>query len=521
MGGPGCRTGCLAYAELTGIGTLWGMRALWTPLLCLMACDAERLELPDEHFDPPSGYTFTEDNPEVSIINLDDEVTVCFTNDWTEVEWNGGDCANPLSESGQVPLLACGFNTVNIAWNDGTEQDTANYQVESPSCEEEADCAAIIPWSNDELARAFALWQDETKCLLNDCENPSSTGSWSTHCDSGSIDWDVSLSGVRAISDFTYSQCEHTVEITVHDYEADPDGTDPNATTTRAIRLVVDGQLTQDTDFGGNGNEGGTVTVTGDFVGSVESRMVLVDEERGGGDFRAACTEDPFEQEACAPGGALIAYDFPDWSCHGDICPVAAPDECEEPDQDQDGIPDDSDNCPEVSNTDQLDLDDDGLGDACDDQQDFVLIQFKTGDRCLIADPEGDVYSTSTCAPDDPKQQWEVFEDGSHYGFRNKDLDACMSQSGVLIGPWNVVTEPCDGSDEQKWTIETYDQGGLDEAWPIRLHNEADDFCIYTDFTGWVYGTIVNCGLAGTESNRKIGLYWGGDFDSEPFWPDP
>ena len=91
------------------------MRALWTPLLCLMACDAERLELPDEHFDPPSGYTFTEDNPEVSIINLDDEVTVCFTNDWTEVDWNGGDCANPLSESGQVPLLACGFNTVNIA----------------------------------------------------------------------------------------------------------------------------------------------------------------------------------------------------------------------------------------------------------------------------------------------------------------------------------------------------------------------------------------------------------------------
>ena len=132
------------------------------------------------------------------------------------------------------------------------ERDSANYQVESPSCEEEDDCAAIVPWSNDELARAFALWQDETKCLLNDCENPSSTGNWSTNCDSGEIDWDVSLSGVRAISDFTYSQCERTVEDTVHDYEADPDGADPNATTTRSIRLVVDGKLTQDTDFGGN-----------------------------------------------------------------------------------------------------------------------------------------------------------------------------------------------------------------------------------------------------------------------------
>ena len=45
-------------------------------------------------------------------------------------------------------------------------------------------------------------------------------------------------------------------------------------------------------------------------MGTVESRLVLVDEERGGGDFRAACTDDPFEQEDCAPGGALIAYDF-------------------------------------------------------------------------------------------------------------------------------------------------------------------------------------------------------------------
>ena len=36
---------------------------------------------------------------------------------------------------------------------------------------------------------------------------------------------------------------------------------------------------------------------------------------------------------------------------------MASPDQCEEPDQDQDGIPDDSDNCP----GDQLDLDGDGI----------------------------------------------------------------------------------------------------------------------------------------------------------------
>lgn len=40
------------------------------------------------------------------------------------------------------------------------------------------------------------------------------------------------------------------------------------------------------------------------------------------------------------------------------------------PDQDQDGIPDVEDSCPEVANPDQRDLDRDGLGDACDEDRD-------------------------------------------------------------------------------------------------------------------------------------------------------
>ena len=101
---------------------------------------------------------------------------------------------------------------------------------------------------------------------------------------------------------------------------------------------------------------------------------MIANKTRAGGDFRASCTEDPFEQEECAPYGAMIAYDHPDWSCHGDICPEASSGTCEEPDGDEDGIADAIDNCPEVQNTDQADGDGDGVGDACDDPPSFVLM---------------------------------------------------------------------------------------------------------------------------------------------------
>ena len=117
------------------------------------------------------------------------------------------------------------------------------------------------------------------------------------------------------------------------------------------------------------------------------------------------------------------------------------------------------------------------------------------------------------CARDDASQQWIMFEANGYSGFRNIENDECMSRADSLIGPWDVITEPCDDSrSEQQWAIEPYDQGGHDPQWPVRLHNQANNFCLYTDFTGWVYGTVANCGLLGTDAGRKVGIYFGGRF---------
>ncbi len=78
--------------------------------------------------------------------------------------------------------------------------------------------------------------------------------------------------------------------------------------------------------------------------------------------------------------------------------PVAGP-----IDADRDGKPDDRDNCPQVSNADQADLDGDGLGDACDGDDDGDNI-FDEDDNCprlantdqpdVDKDGQGDVCDT-------------------------------------------------------------------------------------------------------------------------------
>ena len=266
-----------------------------------------------------------------------------------------------------------------------------------------------LPWTNGTLARAFVAWKDEVQCSLNGCHNPSGTGNWSAACEhGGTVQWNVTLSGLRAISRFTYAACDNTVTIPVHDYMRDPTGADRTATRMMAIRLTANGTFNQDTDFGGNGTEGGMVSLTGAFTGTAVSHVQIRDSSRGGGYFSIACSADPIDQEMCAPNNLLVNYVFPDWACEPGGCPappaplvdtdgdgvfddydncpmVANPtqanadfdregDACDAmtsmADADHDGVPDAGDNCPMAANPDQRDADRDGVGDACDTTSD-------------------------------------------------------------------------------------------------------------------------------------------------------
>ena len=461
-------------------------------MILLLACSGEPLQRPATHFDPPSGTTLS--THVVNVVGLDDEAEICFSLDGTVPVW--GDCEQSLVDTRELEL-PCGFAVPTITWSEGTE--AANYLVEADDCETDGP---VVLWANDELVRAWVAIKDDLQCRMNDCENPSGIGSWSTDCEAGGVVWDVSLDGTRAISEFTYTGCQETTTLAVHDYATDPWFQDEEATVELDITLILDGSVEQNTDFGGTGAESGTVTITGDFDGQVESRIDITDEARSGGGFAAGCSEDPLDDEICAPANAMILYDFPDWSCHGNICPEPG-DEPPELDEDGDGVDDAEDNCPDDANPLPEDIDGDGLGDACDDEPGFVVMQFKSGERCLAVDGSG-VSSTTDCDAAASAQQWVIFEDGEHVGFQSLANEECMAASGSSIGPWDV---------------EDYDQGGLDEAWPTRLHNVEHDFCVYTDGTGLVYGTAWNCDLWGSDSGRKVGLYFGGDFDSEPYTP--
>jgi hypothetical protein len=106
------------------------------------------------------------------------------------------------------------------------------------------------------------------------------------------------------------------------------------------------------------------------------------------------------------------------------------------PDTDGDGVNDSVDNCPNAANPDQADLDDDGLGDACDPDKDGDRHP-NGSDNCPSdanpsqADNDGDGIGTACDSVELPtsKEQckdggWTLFYDGTS---RFKNEGDCVS----------------------------------------------------------------------------------------------
>jgi len=143
------------------------------------------------------------------------------------------------------------------------------------------------------------------------------------------------------------------------------------------------------------------------------------------------------------PGGEWVWSS--DTGIFGDLTPAWGGPYCFEigdDDYDDDGIPDDNDNCPLIPNTDQLNSDADSLGDACDncptitndDQADADGDGIGDAcDECTDTDNDGygnPDYPNNTC-PDDNCPY--VFNPGQEDADGDGIGDACEFESGMIM----------------------------------------------------------------------------------------
>jgi hypothetical protein len=132
-------------------------------------------------------------------------------------------------------------------------------------------------------------------------------------------------------------------------------------------------------------------------------------------------------------------------------------------DRDNDGVPDDEDNCPEVFNPDQLDLDRDAVGDACDDR--FCYVVWADTENCLDPSEAFTVYT--------PPLRADVGDDVRLQLYANRENVA-------IRYTWSIATAPAGAASDI-----AHPEGTVDTSTPYEYpYPEGAEVVFTTDTQG-------------------------------------
>ena len=130
------------------------------------------------------------------------------------------------------------------------------------------------------------------------------------------------------------------------------------------------------------------------------------------------------------------------------------------PDDDYDGVTTDDDNCPETSNPDQADWDEDGTGDACDPDKDGdgkFLMALANDNRQYVneidqTDTDGD-SAGDACDNDDDNDSIPDDQDNRQYVYNPDQADIDENDVGDACDPDDDGDGVCDGDAAASETI--------------------------------------------------------------------
>jgi len=179
-------------------------------------------------------------------------------------------------------------------------------------------------------------------------------------------------------------------------------------------------------------------------------------------------------------------------------------------DMDHDGIPDDRDNCPTVSNPGQLDTDGDGIGDACDN----CPVVSNLDQLDTDGDGIGDVCDPTVVCGKEPAPIWEV-KTGT--GANDTGTAIAVDSTGnvyaggkILSSNWaDTILTKYDSSGNQKWKVQ-YDGTANVNAPDYEINGVALD----TNTNVYTIGSTYNSGwgIQLLKYNSSGALQWHREF---------